>query len=323
VIEKNKQRFPKAIRAFHEQGEPVVVQGFPDTEEEYSYLCRQIGSLCEQEAEYSRVCCIYRTNGDMQKLARYLTKERIPFRMKEHCSSVFRHFIALDILSYLQFFREGQKRRDFLVIMNKPLRYLSRKACTSEEVSFQELRNYYRGKGYMQQSIHQLEMQKHWITRLDLYGAVSYIRKVVGYEDYLRKYAKDQGIVWEELEEILDFVHQSTRGINSIAAWKREIAEYEEALAQAGEEREGVWLMTMHACKGLEFPYVFLPDCNEGKTPHKKAVSRAEIEEERRMFYVAMTRAQKKLYILYLADKKKKKLLPSRFLPTIDFPLLR
>ena len=79
----------------------------------------------------------------------------------------------------------------------------------------------------------------------------------------------------------------------------------------------------MHACKGLEYPVVFLPDCNEGKVPHKKAASSEEIEEERRMFYVAMTRAKKHLEILYIEDELKKHLQICRFLKPEPKPKLR
>ena len=95
---------------------------------------------------------------------------------------------------------------------------------------------------------------------------------------------------------------------------KEYIEQYEEALRMSGEEKEGVHIITMHACKGLEYPIVFLPDCNEGKVPHKKAASQEEIEEERRMFYVAMTRAKSRLEILYIEDETKKHLQPTRFL---------
>lgn len=119
---------------------------------------------------------------------------------------------------------------------------------------------------------------------------------------------------WEEAKEILDFIQESTRNMRSLEEWKDYIEQYEEALKNSGEEKEGIHIITMHACKGLEYPVVFLPDCNEGKVPHKKAVSKEEIEEERRMFYVAMTRAKERLEILYIEDKLKKHLQLSRFL---------
>ena len=102
--------------------------------------------------------------------------------------------------------------------------------------------------------------------------------------------------------------------MGSLREWQEYIEQYEEALRTSVEEKEGVHIITMHACKGLEYSIVFLPDCNEGKVPHKKAASSEEIEEERRMFYVAMTRAKRHLEILYIEDELKKHLQVCRFL---------
>ena len=130
----------------------------------------------------------------------------------------------------------------------------------------------------------------------------------------LKEFVKEQNLNWEEAKEILNFVQESTRGMSSLEEWKEYIEQYEEALKDLGEEKEGVHIITMHACKGLEYPIVFLPDCNEGKVPHKKAVSKDEREEERRMFYVAVTRAKTHLEILYIEDTLKKHLQVSRFI---------
>ena len=147
-----------------------------------------------------------------------------------------------------------------------------------------------------------------------MYGACFYIRKIIGYENYIINYSKEQNMNKEELVEILDFIQESTRGMNSLTEWKDYINFYEQNIYNVGEIKEGIHIITMHACKGLEYPIVFLPDCNEGKVPHKKAVTSEEIEEERRMFYVAMTRAKEHLEILYIEDKLKKHLQKSRFI---------
>ena len=84
------------------------------------------------------------------------------------------------------------------------------------------------------------------------------------------------------------------------------------------KQRTGIRLMTMHAAKGLEFSTVYLPDVNEGKLPSRQAVTPEETEEERRMFYVAMTRAKKELHILYCNQGNGKER-PSRFLAPLLF----
>ena len=318
VIEQNKVRFQKEIRAYNAGREVVVYQSFEECQKEYSYIGEKIQKfISEQKYNYSDIACIFRTNQDMTGLAEHLVRNRIPFVMKESCNSIFKHFIALDIISYLRFFLAGKKRSDFLRIMNKPLRYLSRNALSllsDEAITWRELKQYYASKKYMLSNIEQLEKNDIWIQKLDLYGACFYVRKVIGYDSYLKSYIKEQGLNWEEAKEILDFIQESTRNMKTLEEWKGYIEQYEEALRNSGEEKEGIHIITMHACKGLEYPVVFLPDCNEGRVPHKKAASPEEIEEERRMFYVAMTRAKYHLEILYIEDKLKKHLQKSRFL---------
>ena len=322
VIECNKVRFQKEIKAVQtgkdEKTNHVIYQGFENYQKEYGYIGERVKELVDRKNyQYSDIACIFRTNQDMTGLAEYFARNRIPFAMKEACSSIFKHFIAIDMLAYLQFFLEGRKRKDFIRIMNKPLRYLSRNAISTladEMIIWRKLKQYYASKTYMITTIEQLEQNDQWIQKLDLYGACFYIRKVIGYEQYLKEYIKEQNMNWEEAKEILDFVQESMRNMNSLQEWKEYIEHYEDAIHKSGEEKEGVNLITMHACKGLEYPIVFLPDCNEGKVPHKKAVSSEEVEEERRMFYVAMTRAKFHLEILYIEDKLKKHLQPSRFL---------
>lgn len=331
VIGQNKARFQKEIKAFRNEEtaecklkkkngnrETVVYKKFENYQKEYSYIGEKIKQLVGKENfQYSDIACIFRTNQDMSGLAEYFARNKIPFVMKESCNSIFKHFIALDMLAYLQFFLEGKKRSDFIRIMNKPLRYLSRNAFSTldkEVINWGELKKYYGSKKYIISCLEQLEQNEKWIQKLDLYGACFYIRKVIGYEQYLKEFAKEQNLNWKEAKEILDFVQESTKDMSSLEEWKEYIEQYEEALKCSREEKEGVHMITMHACKGLEYSIVFLPDCNEGKIPHKKAVFPKEIEEERRMFYVAMTRAKSHLEILYIEDEMKKHLQVSRFL---------
>lgn len=357
VIKENKVRFQKKIIAFHKESngvgkenhqngpegrrfgnimigrhessifgnkrpdkkeESVIYQGFEDYQKEYSYMGEQIQKMVlEHQYKYSDIVCIFRTNQNMMGLGEYFVRNKIPFVMKEACNSIFKHFIALDILAYLRFFLEGKRRSDFIRIMNKPLRYFSGNALSAlsnDVIVWEELKQYYDKKIYMARNIEVLQQNEKWIQQLDLYGACFYIRKVIGYEAYLREYIKEQNMNWEEAKEILEFVQESTRGITNLEEWKSHIEEFEEALKNSDEQTKGVHMITMHACKGLEYPVVFLPDCNEGKIPHKKAALPEEIEEERRLFYVAMTRAKFHLEILYIEDKLKKHLQPSRFL---------
>lgn len=318
VIENNKQRFSKEIVSANPPKEQVVVKAFKNRTAEYAYLLERINRLLSRGTDPAQIACIFRTNADMAPLAASLSRRRIPFSMKDRIASIYRHFLATDILSYLSFFYEGKKRGDFYRIMNKPLRYLSRSSCEDGVISWSRLRSYYFRKPQMLRAIRELELHEQRIGQMDLYAAVVYIRKVVGYETYAMEEGRRKGMAADEIREILDFLQESFAGMRDLEEYRRSVKDYEDALAAAdGQEGEGIRLVTMHGCKGLEYDYVFLPDCNEGKLPHKRAKQEEEIEEERRMFYVAMTRAREKLEILYLEDKGSKRHRPSRFLVPI------
>ena len=314
VIEQNKYRLKKDIVPFHKSKEEIVLKSFFSPFSEYEYIADRIENLLLQGVEKENICCIFRTNSNMIPLADVLLRRKIPFVMKEKCNSLFKHKIGKDILSYLKFIYQGKKRSDFLKIMNKPMRYLSRNACKENIINWKDLLKYYESKVYMCSIIEEFQSLEKWMLSLDLYGAVYYLRKAGGYENYLKEECKRQNLSWEEEKVILEFIHQSIRGVLTVEEWEEKIRQYENKLEKAKEGREGIGRMTMHACKGLEFDVVFLPDCNEGKIPHSRSCNINEIEEERRMFYVAMTRAKKKLEILYIENPDKEYLQKSRFL---------
>ena len=146
---------------------------------------------------------------------------------------------------------------------------------------------------------------------------MNYIRKGIGYDDFLKEYAKDRRMKPEELFQVADQIQESAAGYRTWEEWSKHILEYKEQLLEQardrGQKREGVALMTMHSAKGLEFKIVYILDANEGVTPHHKAFLDADMEEERRMFYVAMTRAKEQLYVYYVKERYHKAQEASRF----------
>ena len=163
-----------------------------------------------------------------------------------------------------------------------------------------------------------LETHLRVLKSLAPYAAINFIRKGMGYEEYLREYAEYRKIKPEELSEILDRLTESTKGMNSLEEWESYIEEYTEKLEEqarkAEQEREGVLISTLHGVKGLEYEQVYILNVNEGSMPYRKAVLEPAIEEERRLFYVGMTRARKQLALCYVRQQYEKKREPSRFL---------
>ena len=316
VIGNNKIRFEKKIEAFRKPDETVHVQEVKDPVQEAEYVLERIREYREKGVSYTEMAVLYRTNVDARAMSELMTEYQIPFVMKEHLNNIYEHFIALDMISYLRLSQGEYDRKYFLQIANRPNRYLTRESMKTGNVSYESLRRYYRDKDWMVDRIDQLEWDMKMICDKTPYAAIQYIRKRMGYDEFLKEYAAYRKISSEDLFAVLEEIWQNSKGYGTIKVWFEHIESYGKMLKEQNKkngEKEGVNLMTMHAAKGLEFDTVFVIEANEGSCPYKKATADEEIEEERRLFYVAMTRAKRKLVISYVKEKNGKDLLPSRF----------
>lgn len=292
----------------------MLYRGYSTRDEENESIATEIARFPEG---FNETAVIYRTNQDAAAMAEKLTEKGIPFRMKEKLKSPYRQMAAQDILSYLSFALEGRKRKDFYRIMNRPSRYISRSAVNGETVDFEELFDFYSEKPYMREILRKFQMDLERLKRMDLYAAVNYIRRGMGYDEYLVRTAAEKGTDKNELLKEAEWFQKQVRQFRSLEQLKEHITLYEKELEKAGRDpdsREGVSLLTMHASKGLEFDTVYIPDCNEGIIPHRKSMKDEAVEEERRMLYVAMTRARKRLTLTYVAGTKEEPGFLSRFL---------
>ena len=316
VIGNNKIRFEKKIEAFRKPDETVHVQEVKDPVQEAEYVLERIREYREKGVSYTEMAVLYRTNVDARAMSELMTEYQIPFVMKEHLNNIYEHFIALDMISYLRLSQGEYDRKYFLQIANRPNRYLTRESMKTGNVSYESLRRYYRDKDWMVDRIDQLEWDMKMICDKTPYAAIQYIRKRMGYDEFLKEYAAYRKSSSEDLFAVLEEIWQNSKGYGTIKEWFEHIESYGKMLKEQNKkngEKEGVNLMTMHAAKGLEFDTVFVIEANEGSCPYKKATADEEIEEERRLFYVAMTRAKRKLVISYVKEKNGKDLLPSRF----------
>lgn len=316
VIGNNKIRFEKKIEAFRKPDETVHVQEVKDPVQEAEYVLERIREYREKGVSYTEMAVLYRKNVDARAMSELMTEYQIPFVMKEHLNNIYEHFIALDMISYLRLSQGEYDRKYFLQIANRPNRYLTRESMKTGNVSYESLRRYYRDKDWMVDRIDQLEWDMKMICDKTPYAAIQYIRKRMGYDEFLKEYAAYRKISSEDLFAVLEEIWQNSKGYGTIKEWFEHIESYGKMLKEQNKkngEKEGVNLMTMHAAKGLEFDTVFVIEANEGSCPYKKAIADEEIEEERRLFYVAMTRAKRKLVISYVKEKNGKDLLPSRF----------
>ena len=318
VIGENKKRFQKKLSTPNETGNRISVREFQNPREEYLNVVSELRERMEKSEDLKDTAILLRTNQEAEGLVGALMERQVPFYMKEKLPNLFHHWICRNMLAYMRFAKGDTSRKNFLEIMNRPNRYIARDALPMTKISFDALRDFYKDKDWMCDRITTLETHLKILKGLSPYAAINFIRKGMGYEEYLHEYAEYRKIKPEELSEILDRLTESTKGMDSLEEWEKYIEEYthklEEQAKKQEQEREGVLISTLHGVKGLEFDRVYILNVNEGSMPYKKAVLEPAIEEERRLFYVGMTRARKILTLCYVRQQYEKKREPSRFL---------
>ena len=318
VINCNKKRFRKKLTTPNDVGMPVTCKVFDNPREEAVCVAAALKKRLEKGEKLENTAILLRTNQEAESLITALMEYQIPFTMKEQLPNLYRHWICRNLLAYLHMAAGDRSRKNFLELMNRPNRYISRDALKNSQISFHDLREYYKDKDWMCDRITTLETHLRILGTLSPFAAVNFIRKGMGYEEYLREYAQFRRLKPEELLEILDRIHESTRGMKNLKQWEDYIEDYTEKLNEQAkrqrDRKEGVTVSTLHAVKGLEYDIVYILNVNEGSIPYRKAVLVEAVEEERRLFYVGMTRARRKLVLAYVNRQYEKEREPSRFL---------
>lgn len=317
LIENNVERYSKKLEANREGGSCLHIQEVKDPVEEAEYVLEEIQKCKENGIKEEEIAILFRVHTDARAVVEAMVERKIPFQMKEHLPNIYEHFIAKDIMAYFRLATGARNRQDFLQVMNRPKRYLGRDSVAGTKVSFEDMRKFYCDKDWMIDRIDQFEWDVKMLMKMAPYAAIQYIRKRIGYDDFLKEYAFTHQINRSDLNEVLAEIEEAAKAFTSVEEWFTHVEEYTETLRAKEKERNrprpGVRLMTIHASKGLEFKQVFLIEANEGRIPYQKAKTDKEIEEERRLFYVAMTRAKDFLKICYVKIKNGKEVTPSRF----------
>lgn len=328
IISHNETRFSKEVYAAADYLEPVKIHKVRTRQEENFHMLKLMQEYKKQGIAYGSMAVLYRTNMQPRAAVNALMSYNIPFQMRDTLPSLYRHFTVQHILTYIRIALGDNRRSSYLSIINKPKRYISREAFTEEQVDLDRLIDDYSDKKWAVDYLLQLSNDLHVLRKMTPYAAVTFIRRGIGYDEYLKEYADYRRISVEDLYQVLDELSEQVKPYKTYDEMFSGIAEYEEKLEENRKEagfagsrtssaedmEKGVTLATMHSAKGLEYDVVFILEANEGITPHKKSVMPEELEEERRMFYVAMTRAKRHLHIYSVAELYGKPVEPSRFL---------
>ena len=327
VAEENEHRYYKDITTYNSQGDTVSVYEFNSLNDEKAFLVSEIRRLIDTGIAADDIAVLSRTNVIGNMYMSRLESDGIPCCDYSVVQDIYEHWISKDILTYIRIALGSRERIDFLRIINKPLRYISRSYIT-QPADINALKRGYEGNEQMSKQVEKLVSDISMIRSMSPFAAVNYIRKGVGYDEYIRNYIYEHKADKEELYNVLDELAHRASQYMSLSQWLDGIVEY---IRQCDKDRQnntadGVHMLTMHGSKGLEYKIVLVMDACEGIIPYNKSILDEQIEEERRLFYVAMTRAKEKLYLLYPKQRYNKDTTRSRFIEellTARYPLLR
>ena len=320
VISNNEVRFAKEMHGTGIDGDKVTFFLADDVTAEADRIAEKIADLMDEGGALSEIAVIYRTNLQGGVFARALYKKGIPYELRESGANVYDHWIAKDLLAYL-FLAENEESDSALRrILNKPKRYIGRDLLAeAEKMPYTLMRSFFACpslKKWQEEHLENLRADLNQIRRKNVYDGLKYIRKVIGYDEYLEEFAVYRRTSAQVLWEIADEVMETARDCEDVKQFRERLEEMSRQMQGQNSLRErkrsGVQLMTMHGAKGLEFSAVFLPSLIEGVVPHEKGLE--QVEEERRLFYVAMTRAEEKLCLSAVRRRYEKETKPSRFL---------
>ena len=333
LIEKNENRYEKVIKCGQGNGANVNYISPEDSEEEAVYIAKDIKDKIQEDyTEYTDFAVIYRTNIQSRALVDVFMDMRIPFVVKDSIVTIYDHWAAQDILSYLKIGVNPNSNKDWIRIINKPFRYISKDNLNliKDEPDFiNALINKCDLHPKQVKTINDLDIDISYVNGLNPKNAISYIRTTLDYDRYILDYCTNRKIKTNGLIEILNELESSATNFKTIQEYLDHIERVKSEIVdnKNNKETDGVIFTTMHSAKGLEFKNVYIIGANEGTIPHEKSYEiddeekkNDQIEEERRLMYVAITRAEENICISSPINKYGKRVSKSRFVEDIKAP---
>ena len=320
LIVHNNARFDKNIVAVGEDGIAPDIRIFKSQKEEIESTGQMIKEYIKQGVKPSEIAVLVRNNIFIQNIRTIFESMDVNTYTKTKSDVLASSMVYKDIICYLKCANSWENGEcfdveSFINILNKPTRLISRDSVLECGANLTKLKELYSHDKEVLRNISDLDFHMEMIKKLNPYGAINYIKNVVGYEEYLKRYANDKGQSLKKLKFELDRIQMESENYKTIKEW---VSLSEQKQTEKKEiKTEGVNIITMHGSKGLEFKVVFILNVNQGIIPTSRAIREQDFEEERRVFYVAMTRAEKYLHIFLIGENLGFPIEPSMFLNEI------
>lgn len=309
----NKNRFGKTIKPSQTGGAPVEFITPTDSLHEAEEVARLVK---ESGRPLSDWAVIYRTNMQAHALAQVLDREGLPYQVMGGLPNLYRRWPVQDVLCYLK--AAVGDRMALESVINKPTRYVSRQVLDAAKLKAplynNDLLAAIGGTGLLRswqlRPIEELGDHLVQLAELPAPDAIGYVRTIIGYDDYIDQWAAKQGGTADEILGILAEVERNAPKV-PIPEFLRQVETWNAKARSRSGDGDAVTLVTCHKAKGLEYPCVVVAGAVDRLMPHKGA---EDLEEERRLMYVAMTRAMERLWLSAPLTWEGREVQPSPFL---------
>lgn len=283
------------------------VRIFRNQMEQLQYTAVKITEL--QSRGIDDIAILVRNNSQIDIIQRFLEEQEIISESKVAKKSVFKTQVGVDIYNYIKAAInlnkvEIRNNESLIYILNKPARLISNGMISDYGIDFNSLKNVYSHSSEIVKKIEKLEFDLQMLLRLKPMAALMYILKGIGYENYLKELSRERKINYSVFEKEIEEIKTNSLKYDTLESWILQESEENSANTKSKEKqvRKPIHIITMHGSKGLEFDSVFILDANQGIIPTSKAVRERDFAEERRLFYVAITRAKKYLNIYCVSE---------------------
>ncbi|MCL2388488.1 MAG: ATP-dependent helicase, partial [Defluviitaleaceae bacterium] len=320
----NKMRYDKNIMGTGQTGPAPILLQSEDLNHEAAQIAEHIRKLMKRGENLDEIAVAFRLNIQARALMDAFLNSHIPYKSRDEMPTIYEHWLAEDFFAYMRVARRLSLRQkvgydpDAVRIINKPYRFISKAFLQGVKKSDQDIFVAYRHDPNLhmatKNNIEDLEHDLMLLARRETSDAIRYIRQNMGYNGHIIDTSEYRKLNPMGLFEIADELQEAAKQFPN----PMDFADHARTIAAAARENERTGpcctLTTLHSAKGLEFERVFIVGVTEEVLPYIRSKSEAEIEEERRLFYVGVTRAKRELYLSTIKTRYDKPMKPSRFL---------
>ena len=225
LISHNKERFSKKIVANTESSnaQTIAFQQFNTQRDEILFIIKEIEKRVKKGDALSDIAILFRTNMQPRFLMEQLMAYNVDFKTRDQIPNLYDHWIAKDIRAYIDIAKGSRARKDFLMILNKPKRYISRDSLCESQVAFDEWEKMYDEQPWVAERIEKLHYDIKMLEKMSPYAAINYIRHGIGYDEYIVEYAQYRNLNKDDLFDVLDELQASAKGFKTYGEWETHI----------------------------------------------------------------------------------------------------